>query len=97
MPLLARTVISVVLATLVSYVLNRSWTFKIRHGKGLIVDAMSSFGAIDIDVRRQPIDAIIGATILALAVIIALLVLAWGAFAATSARAPSARNIRQRR
>ena len=33
-----------------------------KHGKGLIVDAMSSFGAIDIDVRKQPIDAIIGAS-----------------------------------
>ena len=33
-----------------------------KHGKGLIVDAMSSFGAIDIDARKQPIDAIIGAS-----------------------------------
>jgi 2-aminoethylphosphonate-pyruvate transaminase len=33
-----------------------------KHGKGLIVDAMSSFGAIDIDVRKQPIDAVIGAS-----------------------------------
>ncbi len=33
-----------------------------KHGRGLIVDAMSSFGAIDIDLRRQPIDAVIGAS-----------------------------------
>ncbi|MBL0144140.1 MAG: 2-aminoethylphosphonate--pyruvate transaminase [Betaproteobacteria bacterium] len=33
-----------------------------RHGKGLIVDAMSSFGAIDIDVSRYPIDAVIAAS-----------------------------------
>jgi len=33
-----------------------------QHGKGLIVDAMSSFGAIDIDVRRYPVDAVIGAS-----------------------------------
>ncbi|MBC8022746.1 MAG: 2-aminoethylphosphonate--pyruvate transaminase, partial [Burkholderiales bacterium] len=33
-----------------------------RHGKGLIVDAMSSFGAIEIDVARSPIDAVIGAS-----------------------------------
>ncbi len=33
-----------------------------RHGKGLIVDAMSSFGAIDIDVSRYPVDAIIAAS-----------------------------------
>jgi len=33
-----------------------------KHGKGLIVDAMSSFGAIDIDARKHPIDAVIGAS-----------------------------------
>jgi 2-aminoethylphosphonate-pyruvate transaminase len=33
-----------------------------RHGKGLIVDAMSSFGAIDIDVSKHPIDAVVGAS-----------------------------------
>ncbi len=33
-----------------------------KYGKGLIIDAMSSFGAIDIDVRRFPVDAIVGAS-----------------------------------
>jgi 2-aminoethylphosphonate-pyruvate transaminase len=33
-----------------------------RHGKGLIVDAMSSFGAIDIDVSGYPVDAVIAAS-----------------------------------
>ncbi|MCM2328481.1 MAG: 2-aminoethylphosphonate--pyruvate transaminase [Lysobacter sp.] len=33
-----------------------------RHGKGLIVDAMSSFGAIEIDVSRYPVDAVIAAS-----------------------------------
>ena len=33
-----------------------------RHGKGLIVDAMSSFGAIDIDVSKYPIDAVVAAS-----------------------------------
>jgi 2-aminoethylphosphonate-pyruvate transaminase len=33
-----------------------------RLGKGLIVDAMSSFGAIEIDVRTMPFDALIAAT-----------------------------------
>jgi 2-aminoethylphosphonate-pyruvate transaminase len=33
-----------------------------RHGKGLIVDAMSTFGALEIDVRRTPIDAVIAAS-----------------------------------
>ncbi|MCW5592529.1 MAG: 2-aminoethylphosphonate--pyruvate transaminase [Burkholderiales bacterium] len=33
-----------------------------RHGKGLVVDAMSSFGAIDIDVSRYPVDAVIAAS-----------------------------------
>ena len=33
-----------------------------RHGKGLIVDAMSSFGAIEIDVAKYPIDAVVAAS-----------------------------------
>jgi 2-aminoethylphosphonate-pyruvate transaminase len=33
-----------------------------RRGKGLIVDAMSSFGAIDIDAGRYPIDAVVAAS-----------------------------------
>lgn len=33
-----------------------------RLGKGLIVDAMSSFGAIEIDVRTMPFDALVAAT-----------------------------------
>ncbi|MEO5693808.1 MAG: 2-aminoethylphosphonate--pyruvate transaminase [Usitatibacter sp.] len=33
-----------------------------RHGKGLIVDAMSSFGAIEIDVKKFTIDAVIAAS-----------------------------------
>jgi 2-aminoethylphosphonate-pyruvate transaminase len=33
-----------------------------RHGKGLIVDAMSSFGALPIDVRNCPFDALIAAS-----------------------------------
>jgi 2-aminoethylphosphonate-pyruvate transaminase len=33
-----------------------------RHGRGLVVDAMSSFGAIDIDVSRNPIDAVVAAS-----------------------------------
>ena len=33
-----------------------------RHGKGLIIDAMSSFGAIAIDVRSMPFDALIAAS-----------------------------------
>ncbi|BDB28062.1 2-aminoethylphosphonate--pyruvate transaminase [Cupriavidus sp. P-10] len=33
-----------------------------RLGKGLIVDAMSSFGAIDIDARAMPFDALVAAT-----------------------------------
>jgi 2-aminoethylphosphonate-pyruvate transaminase len=33
-----------------------------RHGKGLIVDAMSSFGALEIDVSRSPIDAVVAAS-----------------------------------
>jgi 2-aminoethylphosphonate-pyruvate transaminase len=33
-----------------------------RQGRGLIVDAMSSFGAIDIDVSRYPVDAVVAAS-----------------------------------
>lgn len=33
-----------------------------RHGVGLIVDAMSSFGAVDIDVSKYPVDAVIAAS-----------------------------------
>jgi 2-aminoethylphosphonate-pyruvate transaminase len=33
-----------------------------RHGKGLIVDAMSSFGALPIDARTTPLDALIAAS-----------------------------------
>jgi 2-aminoethylphosphonate-pyruvate transaminase len=33
-----------------------------RQGRGLIVDAMSSFGAIEIDVSKSPIDAIVAAS-----------------------------------
>jgi len=33
-----------------------------RHSKGLIVDAMSSFGALEIDVRQTPVDALIAAS-----------------------------------
>jgi 2-aminoethylphosphonate-pyruvate transaminase len=33
-----------------------------RHGKSLIADAMSSFGALEIDARKTPLDAVIGAS-----------------------------------
>ncbi len=33
-----------------------------RHGRSLIVDAMSSFGALEIDARKTPFDAIIAAS-----------------------------------
>jgi len=33
-----------------------------RHGKRLIVDAMSSFGALEIDARKTPFDAVIAAS-----------------------------------
>ena len=33
-----------------------------KHGRGLVVDAMSSFGALEIDVRRAPIDALVAAS-----------------------------------
>jgi len=33
-----------------------------RHGKGLIVDAMSSFGALEIDARSVPFDAVVAAS-----------------------------------
>lgn len=33
-----------------------------KHGRGLIVDAMSSFGAIEIDLRSMPVDALVSAS-----------------------------------
>jgi len=33
-----------------------------RHGKGLLVDAMSTFGALEIDARKTPFDAVIAAS-----------------------------------
>jgi 2-aminoethylphosphonate-pyruvate transaminase len=33
-----------------------------RHGRGLIVDAMSSFGALEIDARQTPFDAVVAAS-----------------------------------
>ena len=33
-----------------------------RHGRSLIVDAMSSFGALEIDARRTPFDALVAAS-----------------------------------
>lgn len=33
-----------------------------KHGRGLIVDAMSSFGALEIDARQTPFDAVIAAS-----------------------------------
>jgi 2-aminoethylphosphonate-pyruvate transaminase len=33
-----------------------------RHGKGLVVDAMSSFGALEIDARSTPFDAVVAAS-----------------------------------
>lgn len=33
-----------------------------RRGKGLIVDAMSSFGALEIDVAKSPMDAVVAAS-----------------------------------
>ena len=33
-----------------------------RHGRGLIVDAMSSFGALEIDARKTPFDAVVAAS-----------------------------------
>jgi 2-aminoethylphosphonate-pyruvate transaminase len=33
-----------------------------RHDRGLIVDAMSTFGALEIDVRKTPMDALIAAS-----------------------------------
>ena len=33
-----------------------------RHGKRLIVDAMSSFGAIEIDLSRHRVEAVVGAS-----------------------------------
>ena len=33
-----------------------------KHGRGLIVDAMSSFGALEIDARQTPFDAVVAAS-----------------------------------
>jgi 2-aminoethylphosphonate-pyruvate transaminase len=33
-----------------------------KHGRGLIVDAMSSFGALEIDARHTPFDAVVAAS-----------------------------------
>lgn len=33
-----------------------------KHGRGLIIDAMSSFGAIEIDARKTPFDAVVAAS-----------------------------------
>jgi len=33
-----------------------------RHGRGLIIDAMSSFGALEIDARQTPFDAVVAAS-----------------------------------
>jgi 2-aminoethylphosphonate-pyruvate transaminase len=33
-----------------------------KHGRSLIIDAMSSFGAIDIDARQTPFDAVVAAS-----------------------------------
>ena len=33
-----------------------------KHGRALIVDAMSSFGALEIDLRRSPADAVVAAS-----------------------------------
>ena len=33
-----------------------------RHGRGLLVDAMSSFGALEIDAQRTPFDAVVAAS-----------------------------------
>lgn len=33
-----------------------------KHGRGLIVDAMSSFGALEIDARKTPFDAVVAAS-----------------------------------
>jgi 2-aminoethylphosphonate-pyruvate transaminase len=33
-----------------------------RHGKGLLVDAMSTFGALEIDARKTPFDAVVAAS-----------------------------------
>ncbi|MES2099416.1 MAG: 2-aminoethylphosphonate--pyruvate transaminase [Pseudomonadota bacterium] len=33
-----------------------------KHGRGLIVDAMSSFGALEIDARETPFDAVVAAS-----------------------------------
>ncbi|MDH6170283.1 2-aminoethylphosphonate-pyruvate transaminase [Variovorax boronicumulans] len=33
-----------------------------KHGRGLIIDAMSSFGALEIDARKTPFDAVVAAS-----------------------------------
>lgn len=33
-----------------------------KHGRGLIIDAMSSFGALEIDARQTPFDAVVAAS-----------------------------------
>lgn len=42
--LLPRTVLAFALATAMSYVLNRRWTFKIRHGHGHLRESIAFFG-----------------------------------------------------
>lgn len=42
--LLPRTVLAFALATAMSYVLNRRWTFKIRHGHGHVRESLGFFG-----------------------------------------------------
>lgn len=42
--LLARTVLAFALATTMSYVLNRRWTFKIKHGHGHLRESLGFFG-----------------------------------------------------
>jgi putative flippase GtrA len=42
--LLLRTVLAFALATAMSYVLNRRWTFKIRHGHGHLRESLAFFG-----------------------------------------------------
>jgi putative flippase GtrA len=42
--LLPRTVLAFALATAMSYILNRRWTFKIRHGSGHVRESLGFFG-----------------------------------------------------
>jgi putative flippase GtrA len=44
--LLPRTVLAFALATAMSYVLNRRWTFKIRHGRGHLVALVVTAGIV---------------------------------------------------